>query len=63
MHENDEKCMLQHLKDSLVERDKLDKSRSASPLRAAEDAHIIDTTLMDAEELLSEAINIIEGKV
>ena len=63
LHENDEKCMLQHLKDSLVERDKLDKSRSASPLRAAEDAHIIDTTLMDAEELLSEAINIIEGKV
>ncbi len=61
MHENDEKCMLQNLIREMRERDNLDKSRISSPLVPADDAHIIDTTNMDADELLSKVIKIIEG--
>ncbi|MDA0916749.1 MAG: (d)CMP kinase [Proteobacteria bacterium] len=61
LHENDEKCMLQNLIDSMVERDKIDKSRKASPMVCADDAIIIDTTSINAEQLLLMATNIIEG--
>jgi cytidylate kinase/GTP-binding protein len=39
----------------------LDSKRKVSPLVPAQDAHIIDTSSIDADELLSIAINIIEG--
>ena len=61
LHENDEKCMLQNLIREMRERDNLDKSRISSPLVPADDAHIIDTTNMDANELLSKVSKIIEG--
>jgi len=61
LHENDEKCMLQNLIDSMVERDSIDKSRKASPMVCADDAIIIDTTSINAEQLLLIATNIIEG--
>ncbi|MGA0412256.1 MAG: (d)CMP kinase [Candidatus Puniceispirillales bacterium] len=61
LHENDEKCMLQNLIDSMVERDNIDKSRKASPMVCADDAIIIDTTSINAEQLLLMATNIIEG--
>ena len=61
LHENDEKCMLQNLIDSMVERDSIDKSRKASPMVCADDAIIIDTTSINAEQLLLMATNIIEG--
>ncbi len=61
LHENDEKCMLQNLIDSMVERDSIDKSRKASPMLCADDAIIIDTTSINAEQLLLMATNIIEG--
>ena len=63
LHENDEKCMLQNLIKNMVERDKIDKSRSVAPMVAAKDAHIIDTTAINADELLSIATNIIEGNL
>src|SRR6056300_692300 len=52
LHENDEKCMLQNLIDSMVERDSIDKCRKASPMVCADDAIIIDTTSINAEQLL-----------
>ena len=61
LHENDEKCMLHSLIREMKERDKLDSSRSASPLVPAVDAHVIDTTFIDADELLLKVTNIIEG--
>ena len=63
LHENDEKCMLQNLIKNMVERDKIDKSRYVAPMVAAKDAHIIDTTAINADELLSIATNIIEGNL
>ena len=60
LHENDEKCMLQTLKTELKERDKLDSSRTASPLVPANDAYVIDTSFIDADELLNKVTKIIE---
>ena len=62
LHENDEKCMLQSLINNMRERDKLDSMRKISPLVPAKDAHIIDTSLINAQELFLKVTNIIEGK-
>ena len=61
LHENDEKCKLLTLIKNMKERDKLDSSRKTSPLIPAADAHVIDTSNMDADELLSKVTKIIEG--
>ena len=61
LHENDEKCMLHSLIIEINERDKLDSSRKTSPLVPAIDAHVIDTSLIDADELLLKVTKIIEG--
>ena len=62
LHEKDDECMLQTLINDMHERDKLDMSRSSSPLKASRDARVIDTSSIDANELTSLAIKIIEGK-
>ena len=62
LHENDEKCMLQTLINDMTERDRLDSNRKTSPLVPAKDAHVIDTTIINSQELLLVVINIIEGK-
>ena len=61
LHENDEKCMLHSLITEINERDKLDSSRKTSPLVPAIDAHVIDTSFIDADELLLKVTKIIEG--
>ena len=61
LHEKDEKCMLQSLIDDIIKRDNIDSNRLASPLVPAKDAHIIDTSLINPDELLSIVCNIIEG--
>ena len=61
LHENDEKCMLQSLIVELEERDRLDKSRTTSPLLPANDAYVIDTSFINAEELFLKVTKIIEG--
>ena len=61
LHENDEKCMLQSLIKEMNERDMLDISRAASPLIPADDAYIIDTSFINADELLLKVTKIIDG--
>ena len=61
LHENDEKCMLQSLIKKMNERDELDRTRITSPLIPANDAHIIDTSFIDADESLLKVAKIIEG--
>ena len=63
LHENDEKCMLQSLIENMVERDKVDRSREDSPMAPAKDAYVIDTTSMNADQLLSIATKLIEGNL
>tara|TARA_B100001063_G_scaffold176822_1_gene165763 strand:- start:1570 stop:2238 length:669 start_codon:yes stop_codon:yes gene_type:complete len=62
LHENNEKCMLHNLMNDMRERDKLDINRKSSPLAPAKDAHVIDTSLITAQELFLKVTNIIEGK-
>ena len=63
LHENDEKCMLQSLIENMVERDNIDRSREDSPMVPAKDAYIIDTTSLNADQLLSMATKLIEGNL
>ncbi len=44
----------------VVRRDELDSSRTTSPLRPAEDAHIIDTSEMTLDQVLETLINIVK---
>ena len=61
LHENDEKCMLQSLIKKMNDRDKLDSNRLVSPLVPADDAHIIDTSFINADQVLLKVTKIIEG--
>ena len=63
LHENDEKCMLQTLTEKMVERDNVDRNRDASPMVTAKDAFVIDTTSINADQLLSIATKLIEGNL
>jgi cytidylate kinase len=47
----------------LTERDRLDSTRAASPLYAAADAIVIDTTDKIIEEVVAEVMEIVRGKL
>src|SRR5262245_36837126 len=47
----------------LTERDRLDSTRAASPLYAAADAVVIDTTGKKVEEVVTEVMAIVRGKL
>ena len=63
LHENDEKCMLLSLIENMVDRDNIDRSRADSPMVPAKDAYVIDTTSMNADQLLSITTKLIEGNI
>ena len=63
LHENDEKCMLLSLIENMVDRDNIDRSRADSPMVPAKDAYVVDTTSMNADQLLSIATKLIEGNL
>ena len=46
---------------AVVKRDELDSTRAASPLKPAEDAHIIDTSAMTMDEVLTHLIQLTEA--
>ena len=46
----------------IVRRDELDSGRALSPLRVADDATVIDTSRMDADEVVTAILALIEGK-
>ena len=60
LHEKDEECMLHFLIRQMNDRDRLDSNRSISPLVPAKDAYVIDTTLINADELLLKVTKIID---
>ncbi|MEX2616010.1 MAG: (d)CMP kinase [Alphaproteobacteria bacterium] len=47
---------------ALADRDTRDRSRSTAPMKAADDAVIVDTTTMDADEAFDTAINIVRSR-
>jgi cytidylate kinase len=40
-------------------RDEIDSNRQLAPLRAAEDAHIVDTTGLDIEQVLLRVLELV----
>jgi len=45
---------------SLVRRDRIDSRRSVNPLSKAEDAHVINTDLLDAKGVLKEVLKLVD---
>ncbi|MCC2647143.1 MAG: cmk [Rickettsiaceae bacterium] len=62
LRENGQDYDLNEIHKSIKERDARDQERETSPLKAATDAIIIDTTKLNAEETLAKIIAIIESK-
>ena len=53
------KCILHDILEQLIRRDKRDSERLAAPLRSAEDAHIIDTSNLDPDQVIQKIKNIV----
>jgi len=53
---------LEEVKDAMVLRDKNDSEREASPLKAADDAIILDTTNLDFEESFAAICKLVSGR-
>lgn len=47
----------------LTERDRLDRTRDVSPLYAAPDAHLVDTTSKPVDQVVEEVLGIIRAKI
>jgi len=54
---------LAEVKTALTERDELDRTRPASPLQAAEDAVVIDTTGKSVDEVVREIMGVIKERL
>ena len=62
MVEQGEKADYEDILANLVRRDRIDSKRSVNPLRKAEDAHVINTDLMDADGVLGEILKLMDGR-
>ncbi|MEL7303597.1 MAG: (d)CMP kinase, partial [Pseudomonadota bacterium] len=49
--------------ETIRQRDERDRTRVESPMRAAEDAQLLDTTNLDIEAALAQAILLIKRKI
>jgi len=45
----------------LIERDNRDKNREQAPLKAADDAHLIETSVMGIDEVFETAVRICDA--
>jgi cytidylate kinase len=48
---------------ALAERDRIDSTRAASPLKIADDAVRIDTTAMSIDEAVARVMEVVEGRI
>ena len=62
MIEHGEKADYEDILASLIRRDRIDSKRSVNPLRKAEDAHVINTDVMDANGVLDEILRLVDGR-
>ena len=62
LQEQNVECMLHSIIKDISRRDEVDKSRLISPLVPAKDAFIIDTSMIDPNELMSIVVKVIEGR-
>jgi CMP/dCMP kinase len=61
MVEQGEKADYEDILARLIRRDRIDSKRSVNPLRKAEDAHVINTDIMDANGVLGEILKLAGG--
>lgn len=61
--EKGENVTFESVLESINQRDKNDSSRATAPLKAAEDAIILDNSLLTAQETLDQFIEIIESRL
>ncbi len=62
MVEQGEKADYEDILARLIRRDRIDSKRSVNPLRKAEDAHVINTDVMDANGVLGEILRLVDGR-
>jgi cytidylate kinase len=62
MVEQGEKADYEDILARLIRRDRIDSKRSVNPLRKAEDAHVINTDVMDANGVLDEILRLVDGR-
>ena len=62
MREHEVDANFQEILSALVERDHQDKNRNIAPLRAAEDAIIIDTGNMNIDEVMQHLLESVDRK-
>jgi len=53
---------IQEVATALAERDRIDSTRAASPLKVADDAVVIDTTALSVEDAVAKVMEIVEKK-
>ncbi len=63
MYEKNPNITIEEVKHNLEMRDYIDSNREISPLRKAEDAILLDNTLLTMEEQLTFAMNLVSKKV
>lgn len=51
----------EEVKDAIEKRDRLDSTRSAAPLRAAEDAVSLDTTGLQSDDVIERVLKLVQG--
>jgi CMP/dCMP kinase len=61
LHARGEETNLDDVLTDILRRDARDSQRSSAPLRQAEDAHLLDSTTLDADETLAKAISLIDA--
>ena len=60
--QNESSLSLDQLEKSIIARDEYDSSRETSPLRKAEDAHLIDNSDLNIEETIEAILNMMDGE-
>lgn len=62
LKEKNVQIQMEQIKEEIKQRDHIDSSRSSSPLKAAPDAHIIDTTNLSIEQQVEKIIEIVKNE-
>ena len=53
-----ESCDIKKIEEDIVKRDHQDMNREISPLRQAEDAHLVDSSYMTIDEVVREILSL-----
>ena len=60
--QNESSLSLDELEKSIIARDEYDSNRETSPLRKADDAHLIDNSDLNIEDTIEAILNMMDGE-